>query len=44
MNKSKNKNTPNPSNGGGINTPNNNVSRDRENAIENIKATYPTKK
>ncbi len=47
MNKSKNKNTPNPTYGN--NAPNNSAtfnyqSKDREDAIENIKKTYPTKK
>lgn len=47
MNTSKNKNTPNPANSGGQNNSNataNNQMRDRDNAIENIKTTYPTKK
>ncbi len=48
MNKSKNKNTPNPTNGAGEVSNNsatqNYQSKDRENSIENIKTTHPTKK
>lgn len=47
MNKSKNKNTPNPTNGGDVSnngSTTNYQTKDRDNAIENIKTTHPTKK
>lgn len=47
MNNSKNKNTPNPTYASTAHNNNATIdyqSKDRENAIENIKKTYPTKK
>lgn len=43
MNTSKNKNTPNPSTNNNSGTTNN-QSKNRDNAIENIKTSHPTKK